>query len=135
VLIFLAGIAHMVLSIASTFIPKALEWHKSLNTLPVLLKQMFWAYAGYILIINFSFGLLSVLGTKELLDRSFLAQYITLFITIYWFARLLIQFFYFDTTQAPKGFWYKSGEIALILLFALFTGIYFTAFLYNGTWI
>ncbi len=135
VLIFLSGIAHIVLSIASTIIPKVLEWNKSLNALPVLLKQMFWTYAAYILVINFSFGLLSVVGTKELLDHSFLAKCITLFIALYWFARVLIQFFYFDTTQAPKGFWYKLGEMALVLLFVLFTGIYFTAFLYNNKWI
>lgn len=134
-LIFLCGIAHIVLSIASSIIPKALEWNKSLNALPVLLKQMFWSYAAYILVINFSFGLLSLTGTDELLDHSFLAKCITCFIAFYWFARVLIQFFYFDTTDAPKGFWYKSGEIALVALFILFTGIYFTAFLYNNAWI
>jgi len=134
-LIFISGIAHMLLSAASSIIPKALEWNKSLSVLPVLLKQMFWTYAAYILVINFSFGLLSVLGTAELLNHSFLAKCITLFIALYWFARVLIQYFYFDTTKAPKGFWYKSGEIALVVLFISFTAIYFTAFLYNNTWI
>ncbi|MBC7487056.1 MAG: hypothetical protein H7282_09935 [Cytophagaceae bacterium] len=129
--LLLCGIGHIVLSIASMIIPKALQWKKELNKLPVLLKQLFWTYAAYILVINFSFGIISIYGTEELMNHSFLAKSITLFISIYWAARVLIQFFYFDTTNAPKGFLYKAGEVMLILLFVLFTAVYFVTFLYN----
>jgi len=134
-LLFLSGVAHLLLGTASLIIPKLLQWNKELNRLPLLLKQLFWTYAAYILVINCCFGLVSVFGTAELLDHSFLAKCMTFFIAIYWFARVLIQFFYFDTSQAPQGFWYKSGEMALVVLFISFTGIYFLAFLYNHTWI
>src|SRR4051812_31405328 len=94
--LFLCGIGHIVLSIVSIIIPKALQWKKELNKLPVLLKQLFWTYAAYILVINFSFGIVSIYGTNELMNHSFLAKSITLFISIYWGARVLVQFFYFD---------------------------------------
>jgi len=133
--IFLCGIAHVVLCIVSMIIPKALQWGKELTKLPVLLKQMFWTYAAYILVINFCFGIVSIYGTEELMNHSFLAKSITGFISIYWLARVFIQFFYFDTTDAPQGFWYKVGEVLLIILFALFTLVYFIASLYNLSWI
>ena len=96
---------------------------------------MFWTYAAYILVINICFGLLSVFGTEELLNHSFLARYITLFISVYWLTRIGIQFFYFDTTDAPKGLFFTLGEIALVGLFVVFTLVYFIAFLYNTSWI
>lgn len=92
---------------------------------------MFWTYAGYILVINFCFGIVSVWGGNELVEHSFLAKSITLFIALYWLTRIGIQFLYFDRSQAPKGFIYTLGEIGLVSMFASFTVIYFLAFLHT----
>lgn len=134
-LILLSGIGHIVLCIASSVIPKVLKWSEGLKDLQPLLRQMFWTYAAYILVINFCFGLVSIMGVDELLNHSFLAKSINLFITVYWLSRILIQFFYFDTTDAPKGLIFTLGEFALIGLFLFFTVVYLTAFLYNMSWI
>lgn len=134
-LIFLCGIGHIVLSIASTVIPKVLNWRYELVKLPLLLRQMFWTYAAYILVINFCFGIVSIVGIEELLNHSFLAKSITLFIGMYWFARVVIQFVYFDKTDAPKGFFFILGEIGLVGLFIAFTVVYLAAFLFNSAWI
>ena len=134
-LIFWAGIGHIGLSMGSVVIPKVLHWNRELEKLPLLLKQMFWTYAAYILVINFCFGLVSLLGTDELLNHSFLAQSVTLFIGLYWLARVIIQFVYFDKTDAPKGFIFTLGEISLVSLFIGFTAVYLMAFLFNKSWI
>jgi hypothetical protein len=134
-LILLCGFGHIGLSIVSIAIPKVLKWNQHLKGLQPLLKQMFWTYAAYILVINFSFGILSLIATGELLNKSILAKSITFFIAAYWFARIGIQFFYFDRSEAPKGVMFTVGEIGLILLFAIFTLVYFAAFLYNNSWI
>jgi len=96
---------------------------------------MFWTYAAYILVINVSFGILSIIGANELLNKSLLAKSVTLFIGLYWLARICIQFLYFDKSDAPAGFIFKLGEIALVTLFTVFTAVYLTAFLYNISWI
>jgi hypothetical protein len=134
-LIYWSGIGHIVLSLASLAIPKFLKWKEELAPLQKLLRQMFWTYAGYILVINFCFGLVSVFGAIELLNTSFLAKCVTFFIAIYWFARVLIQFLYFDKTNAPKGWFFTLGEIGLVGLFVIFTIVYALAFLYNCSWI
>lgn len=130
-LIFLAGVGHLGLSLVSVIIPKVLQWNRELQSLQPLIRQMFWTYAAYILVINFCFGLVSVIGPDELLNKSFLAKSLTLFIGIYWLARVLIQFFYFDKSTAPKGLFFTIGEIGLVLLFVLFTVVYLGAFVYN----
>jgi hypothetical protein len=134
-LIIIAGAGHIALCFGSLLIPKVLQWNRHLSNLQPLLRQMFWTYAAYILVINFCFGVVSLLGADELLNGSFLASGITIFISIYWFTRVGIQFFYFDKTDAPKGAIYTLGETALVLLFVFFTTVYLLAFLYNNAWL
>jgi len=133
--VFAAGIGHILLSVVSLAIPRMLSWKEHLKNMQPLLRQMFWTYAAYILVINFCFGFVSIIATDELLSQTMLAKCITLFISVYWLARIGIQFFYFDKTDAPKGFVYSLGEAGLVLLFASFTIVYFVAFLYNSSWI
>jgi hypothetical protein len=130
-----SGIGHFALCLGSLYIPKAMNWRSHLATLHPLLKQMFWTYAVYILVINLSFGIVSVFGSDELLNRTFLAKAITLLIGVYWLTRIGIQFFYFDRSQAPKGLIFLLGEFALVGLFAVFTVTYLTAFLINIEWL
>jgi hypothetical protein len=134
-LVFWCGIGHVGLCIGSLYIPKALRWEKHLQHLQPLLREMFWTYAGYILVLNFSFGMLSIFGSYELLDGSFLARSITFFIGLYWLMRIGLQFFYFDRSEAPTGLAYTLGEIALMVLFSAFTLTYLIAFFFNNRWI
>lgn len=134
-LIFICGILHLALAIGSSIIPKVLNWNVELAKVKPLIRQMFWTYAAYILVINVCFGLVSIFGVDELLNQSFLASCVTLFISLYWLTRIGIQFFYFDKTDAPKGLFFTLGEVALVVLFIVFAAVYFIAFLYNNTWI
>jgi hypothetical protein len=133
--LIVSGIGHIILCAGSLVVPRALQWKTNLKTLQPLLRQMFWTYAGYILVTNFAFGIVSIFGSAELLDHSFLARSITFFIALYWLARIVIQFFYFDRSETPRGAIYTLGEIVLVVLFFIFTGVYSAAFLYNMSWI
>lgn len=131
VLLIVSGIGHVLLSIGSLLVPRILNWKRELGALPLLLRQMFWTYAGYILVINLCFGVLSLVGTDDLLDKSFLAKSVCLFISGYWLSRIVIQFLYFDTSSAPKGLKYTVAEIVLVLGFLFFAITYLLAFVYN----
>lgn len=133
--IFYCGIGHFLLCTGSLFIPKVMQWKKHLGGMHPLLRQMFWTYATYILVINFCFGIVSVFGPHELLNGSFLAKTITLFIGIYWLTRIGIQFFYFDRSKAPKGTVYTLAETGLICLFIIFSITYLFGFFFNNGWI
>jgi len=132
-LFFLAGIGQITLATCSLIIPKLLNWKTELAKVQPLIKQLFWTYAAYILVINFSFGLVSVFATDELTGGSHLATLLTGFITTYWVSRVLIQFFHFDRAGFPTGTWYKIGEIALVSLFITLCAVYGTACYLNYT--
>ncbi|HUS01862.1 MAG TPA: hypothetical protein VMY77_09055 [Chitinophagaceae bacterium] len=129
--IILAGIGQIALVLGSLAIPKILKWKDELNKVQPLIRQIFWTYAGYILITNLYFGLVSVLATKELIDGSVLACAITGFITLYWFSRVAIQFFYFDRSSFPPGRILLIGEILLVTLFVFLTLVYGWSFYLN----
>jgi len=130
-LIQLAGIAQITLALGSVFIPKLLNWRAELLKPSLLIKQMFWTYAVYILVINTSFGLVSVFASHDLSNGSNLATMLTGFIGVYWISRLSTQFFYLDRRAFPKGRWYTIGETLLVSVFITLSTVYTFAFIYN----
>jgi hypothetical protein len=119
-----AGAAQLTLVVASLAIPRWLNWKGELAKLRPLTRQVFWTYAGYIWVTNLSFGLVSMVSPQVLLDRSPLAGLVCSFIAVYWAARVVIQFVYFDRTDAPKGRFFVVGEAALVALFVGLTIVY-----------
>ncbi len=122
--VIIAGIGQLAVALGSLAVPRVLGWREDLQSLQALTRQVFWTYAGYIWATNVSFGLISVLAPQSLLDGSTLANAVSGFIALYWLARIIIQFTYFDRSSAPSGPIYTLGEIALVGSFTLFTGIY-----------
>ena len=129
--IYIAGLAQLGLVIGSVAIPKILNWKIELQKVQPLIKQMFWTYAAYILVINLCFGLLSVFVVQDLTNGSRLAMILTGFIAVYWISRVWIQFFYFDRNNFPKGKWNMLGEIILVALFVFLSGVYGWTFYLN----
>lgn len=123
-LIWIAGLGQLILVVGSLAIPKVLNWKADTAKLRPLTRQVFWTYAGYIWFTNLSFAIISMASPASLIDQSFLASCLCLYITIYWLARIIIQFTYFDRSDAPSGIQYTFAEIALVGLFIFLTGVY-----------
>lgn len=129
-LIFSAGVCQLALVVASLAIPRVLRWREDTARLRPLTRQVFWTYAVYIWATNLSFGLVS-LRPAWLIDHSPLAACVTGFIAAYWIGRLLIQFLYFDRSDAPQGLHVRLAEVALVVLFAFLAVVYAAALLFN----
>ena len=129
-LVLAAGIGQLALIVASLAIPHVLRWGEETAKLRPLTRQVFWTYALYIWSTNLAFGLVS-LRPAWLLDRAPLAACVTGFITAYWVGRVLIQFFYFDRSDAPPGVHVRVAEVALVGLFVYLSLVYALALLFN----
>ena len=129
-LVFIAGAGQLALIAVSLAIPRVLRWREDTAKLRPLTRQVFWTYAAYIWSTNLAFGLVS-LRPAWLLDHSPLAACVTGFITAYWVGRVLIQFFYFDRSDAPPGRHVRLAEAALIGLFIYLSLVYGAALLHN----
>jgi len=120
----LAGLGQLALALGSLALPRVLEWSGDTAKLRPLTRQVFWTYAVYIWVTNVCFGALSAFFPDWLLDGTPLARAVAGYITVYWGARVLVQFFYFDRTAAPPGALYKLAEAALVGLFLFLTAVY-----------
>ena len=123
-LLILAGLGQLGLALGSLAIPRTLGWIEDTNKLRPLTRQVFWTYAAYIWATNVGFGLLSTFAPELLLNRSALARVVAGYITAYWGARVLVQFFFFDRSEAPAEALYKVAEATLVTLFVFLTAVY-----------
>ena len=98
-LVFIGGLLHFGILLASSMVPKVLNWKMSLDGLDDLSRQLVWVHGLFIVLVIIGFGLISVLLASELASGTPLARGICLFIAIFWGARLVVQFFVFDVSR------------------------------------
>ena len=123
-LIQLGGVVHFAILIASALTPGVLEWRRHLATLPPLLRQLFWVYGSFIVLVIVSFGTISLTNADALVSGDRLGRSVCGMIAIFWAARLAVQWFVFDATPFLTNALLKLGYHALTLAFVAVTLIY-----------
>jgi CBS domain containing-hemolysin-like protein len=131
-LIQAAGLIQLGISASSLAIPWLLGWKEEVARLRPLTKRVFWTYAGYILVTNISFGLLSLLMPEQLAAHTPLAIAVAGFIALYWLSRLVIQITVFDRVESPKEPLFRVARLLYLAAFTSLVVVYsMTAF---GKW-
>jgi hypothetical protein len=128
--ILIAGILHFGILVASALVPQVLDWKGSLAKLDLLSRQLIWVHGAFIVLVIFSFGLLSVVLAHELASGSLLARGVCLLIAVFWGARLGVQFFVFDAKPYLKSAFLKIGYHGLTLVFGYITVVFALAALW-----
>jgi hypothetical protein len=126
-LIFVAGILHFGILIASAAVPQVLDWRKALANLDPLFRQLVWVHGAFIVLIIVGFGTLSILLPNELALGTPLARGVCLFIALFWAARLGVQFFIFDAKPHLKNPFLTLGYHGLTIVFLYHTIVFFIA--------
>jgi hypothetical protein len=119
-----AGLAQIVLALASLAIPAVLGWREHARRLPPLTRQVFWLWGAYIFSTHVAFGVVSLAWADRLVDGSALARAVAAFIAAWWGVRLAAQFVWLDRSAAPAGRIFLVAEIALVALFAALALVY-----------
>ena len=123
-LIQLGGLVHFGILIASALTPGVLEWRRHLATLPPLLRQLFWVYGSFIVLVIVAFGTMSLAHAGALASGDPLARSVCTVIAIFWAARLAVQWFVFDATPFLTSTLLKAGYHTLTLAFGALALIY-----------
>ncbi len=123
-MIQLGGLVHFGILIASALTPGVLEWRRHLAPLPPLLRQLFWVYGSFIVLVIVSFGTISLTNADALASGQPLARSVCAMIAVFWAARLAVQWFVFDATPFLTNTLLKLGYHALTAAFLLLVAIY-----------
>ena len=121
--ILLAGAGQLTVLIASALVPFRLKWREEMRVLPVLHRQMYWTYGGYVVLSIIALGTISLFNAEELARGSGLARGVCVYAAVFWGIRVGLQPV-FQVKQYLTTWWLKAGYIGLTFMFAGFTAIY-----------
>jgi hypothetical protein len=130
-ILILAGLTQFAIAATSLTIPRLLDWPKETALLRPLTRYVFWTYACYILGTNLWFATLAAGWPSELLARTPLAALVTGFISVYWLARVVIQFVWFHTALADDRMLFKAAEVIYVSGFAFVACVFAAATIHN----
>lgn len=123
-LLFVGGLLHFSILLASGLVPRVLDWNGELVKLPELFRQLIWVHGAYIVLMVIGFGTVSVFLPGELAAGTLLARAVCGFIAVFWGGRLVVQLVYFRPGPYLKSGFLRIGYKALTVLFVYFTAVY-----------
>ncbi len=129
--LWLAGLGHFVILIASSQVPYRLGWKQDLQQLMPFNRKLLWVQSGFTVITIVAFGTLTFVLHMELLRGDRAAMGLAAFIGIYWTARVLVDAFYFSHEDWPKGKQFAVGHALLTALFCSLATSYLALFIWN----
>ena len=110
---------------------RVFDWYNDIKKLKPLNQEIAKTYGRYIQGLNFSFGLIALLLTDDLQNKTGLAIALTGLIAAYWTGKLITQFAYYPMYQIPRKLIFRICEYAMNGLFILFTVVFIWLFVYN----
>jgi hypothetical protein len=126
-LLIVAGLLHFALVWPAVMVPKVLDWRHDLAGVSRMSRHVIWTHGAFIVLVNLSFGALSIALAGPLASGEPLARAVCGMIAVYWTSRLALQLCMFDARKYLRMWWMKAGYHGLTLMFAYFAIVYWLA--------
>src|ERR1700756_4899250 len=122
--LWLAGVGHFVILIASVQVPSRLGWKEDLKQLTPFNRKLLWVQGAFTVLTIIAFGALTFALHAELLRGDRAGMGLAAFIGLYWTARILVDALYFSHADWPKGKQFVIGHLLLTALFSFLAASY-----------
>jgi hypothetical protein len=129
--LWLAGIGHFCVLIASFQVPGRLGWKEDLAKLTPFNRKLMWVHGGFAVLTIVAFGVLTLALRNEFLEGERAALGLAAFIGTYWVARIIVDFTYYEHDDWPRGPGFVVGHILLTLLFVFLASTYLGLFIWR----
>ncbi len=91
------GVLLIFLALIHIFFPKYFNWATEFNSVSLLNRQMFYIHTLFIALAVMMMGVLCLTSAQDLIETR-LGNKIALGLGIFWFVRLVVQFFGYSST-------------------------------------
>ncbi|MBW3635777.1 MAG: hypothetical protein KY445_04825, partial [Armatimonadetes bacterium] len=118
VALWLGTLGHFCILGASFQVPKQLNWREDFAALSPFNRKIFWTYGAFIVGCIVAFGILSAVLHAELMRGDKAAVALSIFIGVFWAARVAADLFYFRHDDWPQGAPFELGHVFLTFVFA-----------------
>jgi alginate O-acetyltransferase complex protein AlgI len=122
--LWMAGIGHFCVLIASFQVPSRLGWKEDLAKLTPFNRKLMWVHGGFAVLTIIAFGVLTLTLHAEMFRGDRAALDLAGFIGIYWTARIVVDFAYYEHKDWPSGRGFVVGHALLTLLFVFLAATY-----------
>jgi hypothetical protein len=119
-----AGASLLLLAVAHAFFPRRFNWGEELTRLSPLNRQIFQVHCFFIALVLFMFGLLALVFTDALLERTALARLVLGGLLLFWLARLFAQFFVYDARIWKGDRFNTRAHYSFSLLWAYYVAVF-----------
>ncbi len=114
----------IALALIHVVFPNYFDWKKELAKLSLVNREMMYVHTFFIAIVVLLMGILCVTSSRELMTTT-LGQRIALGFGIFWFLRLLIQFFGYSSKLWQGNTFETCVHVVFTLLWTYFTIVFF----------
>jgi hypothetical protein len=129
--LWLAGIGHFVVLIASFQVPRRLGWKEDLAKLAPFNRKLMWVHGGFAVLTIIAFGILTLALHNQLLHGDRAALGLAAFIGVYWASRIVVDFTYYEHKDWPRGPGFVAGHVMLTLLFFFLSATNLSLFVWS----
>lgn len=123
-LLLFGGVCHFGILLASALVPKVLDWRNELARLHELLRHLVWVHGAFVVLVIVGFGVVSVTCAADLAAGTRLGRAVCGLVSVFWLARLGIQFFLFDARPYLTSAMLKIGYHGLTVVFTYLAAVY-----------
>lgn len=124
----LAGVFLLILAAMHIFVPRALGWRDDLARLTLVNRRIFQVHCFFIVLTVVMMGILSLFFARTLLEPNTLARAVLFGLIAFWSARLIVQWFVYDSTLWRGSRPRTAAHLLLTALWAYLVFAYAWAF-------
>jgi hypothetical protein len=124
----ISGVIMIALALVHVIFPKYFDWENDLKPLSLINRQLMYVHTFFIAFLLLLIGVLSLTSAQDIVETD-LGKRVALGIAIFWFVRLIFQFFGYSS-KLWKG---KTFETAVHIFFT-FIWTYFSVIFFAIYW-
>ena len=123
-LLRIAGLLLLLLAALNLYLPKRFDWASELPRLSLLNRQIMVVHAGFIVFILLLMSAFSLALPHDLMSPSRLSRALLAAMSLFWFVRLLVQWFVYDSRIWRGHRFYTVMHYVFTALWCYFAGTY-----------
>jgi len=114
---WIGAAGHFLVLVASSQVPKQLDWGTNLGSLQPLNRKLMWTYGGFIVMTIVYLWRSDSRFPRSVLTGTSLALGLCAMVSVFWPARILVDIFYFSHDDWSEGVEFVVGHALLMSLF------------------
>jgi hypothetical protein len=119
--LWIAALVQLAIALANFVLPGKLQYRQNLARVAPIIRQIFVVHSGYIVGIVVLFAVLTLGFASELASGRGLGRFLAASLSLFWFCRIPLQFFYYDPDLRRAN---RAGDVGMTVALVFVASTY-----------